>query len=368
MEIKKRDFLTAGLGIGLSAGLAPSAAIAQQAAVAGSRGIGGLPGPEVPLGGIGWGAWQNSGKQPSSVDMNYKPRRVNKAIELWEDGVPVYFTNSGMRPGLNAYEQGRKMAKTYADMIIHSVEHGPLDFTVFADFMCGLKDGGPTRSGHLLPCVIVQVPCIGLDEQYARANSWIVTNLLDLGAMGMHFGHMRDPMALEVYCQMAARYSFDYPDTPKVPRQGMGLRGQSAPLAASLWGVSDNKYLHVADLWPLNPRGEIIMGCSIADTFADANMAKTLAIKGLAFAEWGHNNQTQSVLGLGVYPEDQDRARPTPEQNATLDAIGEKVHALCRKNNVKFMGGSIQDGGMLLSGSEAAAIAGREMAKRKMPV
>jgi 4-hydroxy-2-oxoheptanedioate aldolase len=371
MDIKKRDLLTGSLGIGIS--LAASRAVAQDAPApaAGTPnvGIGGIPSGDVDISGIGGGKWQNSGKQPSSVDLNYKPRRVNKVIELWEDGQPAYYTNSGMRPGTDAYAQGKKMAKTYADMILYGLEHGPLDFTDFVNFMCGLKDGGPTKSGHLTPTVIVELPFIGLNEQYALANSWVITNLLDLGAHGFHVCHARDPKAMEVYCQMAARYSFDYPDTPKVPRQGLGLRGQAAPLASNLWGVSDAKYLHIADVWPLNPRGEILVGCKIEDKFANANMAETLATKGLAFAEWGQSDQTQSLFGLAAYPEERvGRAQRDPKEAAVINDIADKVRGYCRKNNVRIMGGSIKEGAMFLAGSEASAIAGREMTRRKMPV
>jgi hypothetical protein len=72
MDIKKRDFLLAGAAIG--AGMAATSAMAQQKPV-------------------------NSGKQPSSVDRNYKPRRLNKCIELWEDGQPAYYTSAGVGPG-----------------------------------------------------------------------------------------------------------------------------------------------------------------------------------------------------------------------------------------------------------------------------
>jgi 4-hydroxy-2-oxoheptanedioate aldolase len=369
MDMKKRDFLAAGLGLG--AGLAASGAMAQPtpAPVSPSVGIGGIPGGDMDISGIGAGRWQNSGKQPSSVDLNYKPRRVNKVIELWEDGQPAYYTNSGMRPGMDAYAQGKKMAGTFADMILYGLEHGPLDFNDFVNFMCGLKDGGPTKSGHLTPTVIVELPFIGLNEQYALANSWVITNLLDLGAHGFHVCHARDPEAMEVYCQMAARYSFDYPDTPKVPRQGLGLRGQAAPLAAALWGVSDAKYLHIADVWPLNPRGEILVGCKIEDKFANANMAKTLATKGLAFAEWGQSDQTQSLFGLAAYPEERVGRAPRPaEEVAVINGVADKVRAFCRKNNVRIMGGGIKEGAMFVAGSEAGAIAGRESTKRKMPV
>jgi 4-hydroxy-2-oxoheptanedioate aldolase len=368
LGVGKRDLLAAGLTIG--AGFATWGAGAQSAPLARvpALGRGGLPASDEDIHGIGPGRWQNSGKQPSSVDRNYKPRRVNKVIELLEGGQPVFFTNSGMRPGVDAYALGRKMAKTYCDMIIYGLEHGPLDFTDFVNFMSGLKDGGPTASGHVTPTVMVEVPCLGWTEEYALANSWIVTNLLDLGAHGIHICHARDPRAIEVYCQIAARYPFDYPDTPKVPRQGLGMRGQTAPIASNLWGVSDYKYLHIADVWPLNPRGEILMGCAIEDKAGVENMEKILAIKGLAIAEWYHSELGLSVFGLAGYPEDHTGGiNFTPEQTATLNAVDDKVRAECIKNNLRFKG-SASIGAALLTGSESAAIAARERSQRKMPV
>src|SRR5277367_691807 len=111
MDIKKRDFLMAGLGVGAAAGLAASASAQAPAAP---------PRPPVrrregPV---------NSNVQPSSVDLNYKPRRVNKAIELWEDNQPIYYSDSGMGPGVDPYAQGVKMARTWMDAINVEMEHG----------------------------------------------------------------------------------------------------------------------------------------------------------------------------------------------------------------------------------------------------
>ena len=50
--------------------------------------------------------------QPSTVDWNYKPRRINKAIELWEDGQPIYY-NGPAGTGVDPYAQGVKMARTW---------------------------------------------------------------------------------------------------------------------------------------------------------------------------------------------------------------------------------------------------------------
>ena len=46
------------------------------------------------------------------------------------------------------YEEGKKMAATRADYINYEMEHGALDIKELREFMRGLVDGGPTRSGH----------------------------------------------------------------------------------------------------------------------------------------------------------------------------------------------------------------------------
>jgi 4-hydroxy-2-oxoheptanedioate aldolase len=243
--IKKRDFLVASVGAGI--GWATTAAAAQE-------------GPEVATVQAGAHAAgprpMNSGVQPSSVDLNYKPRRINKAIELWEDGQPAYFTASGLTPSVDPYAQGVRMARTWADAINVEMEHNPLDFVRLCEFMRGLVDGGPTRSGHRTPAVFVETCIIGLDEAYMRANTWVIEQLLDCGIHGIHICHARDTGAIQVASQMAMRYPFlDRPGVPNLPMRG--LRGSSANYAAGIWGSNQGKYCHVADLWPLNPKGEI---------------------------------------------------------------------------------------------------------------
>ena len=186
MDIKKRDFLTAGIGAGLSAQSAMSQAAMAQAGPGAARPR--TPGP-IRVG--DGGRPVNSGVQPSSVDHNYKPRRINKAIELWEDGQPIYYDSSGLGPGVDPYAQGVRMAHTYMDAINVEMEHGAIDFTQLREFMRGLVDGGPTRSGHRTPAVFVETGIIGLDETYMRANSWVLEQLLDCGIHGIHMCHAR---------------------------------------------------------------------------------------------------------------------------------------------------------------------------------
>ena len=130
MKVNRRDLLTAGVSIGV--GMAATGVMAQEGPAAGGG-----------RGGRGARASVNSNTQPSTVDWNYKPRRINKAIELWEDGQPIYYNGSGLGPGVDPYAQGVKMARTWYDAINVEMEHGALDFSALREFMRGLVDGGP---------------------------------------------------------------------------------------------------------------------------------------------------------------------------------------------------------------------------------
>ena len=79
-----------------------------------------------------------------------KPKRINKVIELFEQGQPVYYVGSGA----GGYEDGVKLAQTWADYINYGMEHAPFDLPKLKEFMRGLADGGPTKSGHRTPTVI----------------------------------------------------------------------------------------------------------------------------------------------------------------------------------------------------------------------
>src|SRR5262245_57520423 len=86
-----------------------------------------------------------------------KPKHINRAIELLEAGQPIYYT--GSHSGTEGtFEAGKADAQTYADYISYDMEHAPYDVKGLADYMKGLVAGGPTKSGHRTPAVIVNVP------------------------------------------------------------------------------------------------------------------------------------------------------------------------------------------------------------------
>lgn len=287
-----------------------------------------------------------------------KPVRINKAIELLEQGQPVYYATS--RGG---YEEGKKLAQTPSDYINYEMEHGAFDMTALREFMGGLVDGGPTKSGHRTPAVIVTLPVLGLDEPSMRANYWVVQQVLAAGVHGILLCHARSPEAARVMVE-ASRYPF----APKVAGLDQGFRGSgSQTYAAQIWGITANEYLRKADPWPMNKEGEILLGLKIEDSYALTNAEKTTKVPGIAFAEWGPGDMGFWLVGLPraggggaqEFPPVMQQARARVFK-AARDA---KIFFLnaCNDKNVVEM---LTEGVMICTGGYDA---GRKFTKRQMP-
>ena len=100
------------------------------------------------------------------ADPSYAPQRVNRAIELLEQGQPIYYAqvNGG------GYDEGKALAQTWADYITYNLEHSPFNMTDLRAFMRGLVDGGPTTSGHRTPTVVAVLPVGGISEAVMWGN------------------------------------------------------------------------------------------------------------------------------------------------------------------------------------------------------
>ena len=104
---------------------------------------------------------------------------------------------------------------------------------------------------------------------------------------------------------------------------GEGFRGWgSQKFAAWVWGISEKEYLQKADVWPLNPDGEIMLGIKIEDRHALANAENTLAIPGFCFAEHGPRD-----MGLSYGYLDGRADPPVPVE---VQAAGDKVLSFSR--------------------------------------
>ncbi len=288
----------------------------------------------------------------------YKPKRINKAVELLEQGQPIYYTTASG----GGYEDGRKLAKTWADYINYEMEHGAFDISALRAFMKGLVDAGPTRSGHRTPAVIVTLPVVASDEATVRANAWMIQQVLGTGVHGILLCHARSPEGVRAFVE-ASRYPFQ----KAAVGLGEGTRGSgSQGYASQIWGIPGERYIRVADTWPLNPEGEILLGLKVEDRFAVANVARSVAVPGIAFAEWGPGDMSWSLKLTA------DHSKPYPPAMLEMRA---KVFSAVKANKKFFLDGvrlptieaNLKEGIMIGSGDEAAANAGRRITKRAMP-
>lgn len=230
--------------------------------------------------------------------------RINRAIELLESGQPVYYT----APAGIDYESGLSEAGTWADYLILDYEHHPFDMTALRGFMRGLVDAGPTRSGHRSPAVICTLPASGKSESEILDNQWQITHLLNAGVHGLLLCRARDPRAVAAFVR-CARFVFQ---RREVGQTGPGLRGNGGQLnPAEIWGVTPAEYLQIADPWPLNPAGELLLGIKLEDQECAAVAEQCVAVSGIAFSEWGPGD-----MGMAYgYPTNHDPPYP-PEMDA----------------------------------------------------
>jgi 4-hydroxy-2-oxoheptanedioate aldolase len=295
---------------------------------------------------------------PQQTSTAPKPKRLNKAIELLEMGEPVYFITA--RGG---YDEGKKAAQTWADAICYDMEHSPLNLTGLDAFMKGLVDGGPTKSGHRTPAVIPQLPVGGWDEATMQANYWMFHQVLDTGAHGIYLCHAGSPDAIRVMMR-SCRFPFNrigvVPELPEGRRGSGGQRG-----AAQSWGIPVRDYLNKADIWPVNPDGELLMAIKCEDKYALANCEKCCAVPGVGFVEWGPGDMSMS-LGMPMVPE----FGPIEMRRARA-----RVLAAAKANHVPFLNSGnvdniidqIKEGVMVFLCPQAAAEKGRAYTKRTMP-
>ena len=292
---------------------------------------------------------------------NYKPKRVNRAVELLADDQPIYYAG-----GHGGYDEGKKLAHTHADYLNYEMEHGALDFTALRGFMQGLVDGGPTKSGHRTPAVIATLPVLGISAAHMEANFWVAQQALACGIHGILLCHARDPEAVK-WLVRAARYPRAKPQATGV---GEGLLGNgSQGFASRIWGISSDEYLKTADPWPLNPNGEFLLGLKVEDKHGLAHAEEVTAVPGIGFAEWGPGD-------MGISLDLPDGHGPNRLLHPRMREARSKVLNACKKNNIAFLNtvrendveAMIDEGVKIGAGAnEATANKGRVYTKRQMP-
>ena len=300
--------------------------------------------------------------------------RINRAIELLDAEQPIYY--SGVHGGLT-YQNGTAHRDTWADYLIVEFEHGAFDPVGLGAFMRGLVDAGPTRSGHRTPAIICTLPTDGADEYVMRANAWMIKQVLARGVHGILLCHAETPAAVKVFVE-ACRYPFhtigvaDRATSPSASGNGeitlaQGRRGAGGQaMAAPIWGLTPQEYVQKADVWPLNPEGELLLGLKIENRRALENAEASAAVPGIAFAEWGPGDMGMSLGHADAHdpPYPPDMAAARARVKGACAAAGIFFLNRVRPHDVRER---IDEGVMIGSATEEAARVGREYTERTMP-
>src|SRR5438128_4215913 len=251
--------------------------------------------------------------------------RINRAIELLQQDHAIYYTG-GHSGHILTYPQGCEDAHVWADYINVGMEHGAFDMAGLAEYMRGLVEGGPTRSGHRTPTVIVEAPVNGTDAANVRFNAWQFRQILARGVHGVLLCQAESADAVRAFVE-SCRYPMHKVGVGR--GLGIGTRGRgSEPAAAWVWGLSPEEYMDLADPWHLNPQGELLLGVKIESLEGVSNVEQILSVPGLGFAEMGPGD-LGLVLGYKQVPRE-----PYP---ADMQEARERVFAACRARGIAFL-------------------------------
>jgi 4-hydroxy-2-oxoheptanedioate aldolase len=191
------------------------------------------------------------------------------------------------------------MAYSLADFEYNS--YSPATAERFAEYMRELIKAGGTARAHPF---ISKVPIVHGDPASAQAR---IIEQMNAGHVGVFMQQVETKAEVE---QTIAAMRF---------RSRGGIRpDEGVALAAALWGLTEEQYRDRADVWPLNPNGELVIFAIIESKEGIANVREIAAMPGIVSLVVG-----AGTLG-GVYSSTNaagERVRDQAGFNAGIAAI-----------------------------------------------
>src|SRR5579884_2513055 len=191
--------------------------------------------------------------------------RLNGVIKALEEGKPAFTTFTS-----GDVESAIALSQSDFDGVVFEMEHNPYDINGLRTcFQNMLNRRQIVESGTLAPAVtpLVRIPVNGVE-----LNSWVAKQVLDSGAYGIvwpHVGTVEEARNAVSACR--------YPRPKDAPRYDPpGLRGDAPTAAARYWGLTNQEYYARADVWPLDPQGEILVILMIEEVRAIENLPRIL--------------------------------------------------------------------------------------------
>lgn len=225
--------------------------------------------------------------------------RLNRTIELLGAGRATF----GILSHDRSLDNARALARSGLDFVIIDMEHGPLDIETLRVFLLGMIDKARLlQNGHAQMDVtpLVRLPANGRDQA-----TFLAKQALDTGVMGIMFPYVNTAAEAE----LAVR-SMRYPQRRGSPDMDPpGIRGSGPGLPDWYWGVAN--YQELADVWPLDPRGELLCIIQIESEEGLTNVEAIAAVPGVSALFIG---PADLALSLGY-------AVDAPEVEAAIQTI-----------------------------------------------
>jgi 4-hydroxy-2-oxoheptanedioate aldolase len=181
--------------------------------------------------------------------------RLNGVIRALEQGQHAFTTFTPADP-----EAALALATAKYDGIIFEMEHNPYDIRALRDSLQYMLNRRQiAQSGSLAPAV---TPMVRIPPNGGEKAQWQAKQVFDLGAYGIVWPHISS--VEEAYNAVAA---CRYPRLKGAPLyEPAGIRGDGPTAAVRYWGLTQQEYYDRADVWPLNPKGEIFVILMMEDT------------------------------------------------------------------------------------------------------
>ncbi len=203
------------------------------------------------------------------------------------------------------------------DALVFEAEHKPWDVPELRDAMQYLLDRRQVFESETLTPTIT--PLVRIPPNGGERAQWHAKQVLDLGAYGVVWPHI-DTVEDARNAVAACRYPGIDQDGDREP---LGLRGDSPAWAARYWGVDVGEYYKCADVWPLAPDGELLVGLMIESVRAIENLDAILEqVPGVGLVLVGEGDLSQE-LGL-----------PRQFEHPTVQAYRDRIVEICRARGV----------------------------------
>jgi 4-hydroxy-2-oxoheptanedioate aldolase len=271
---------------------------------------------------------------------------LNPVIAKLVEGKTVY----GLNTGDLSLAYAREVARAPVDFVYADMEHNPLDFPALQMFLMGMSDRGMVlRKGNLQP----NVALFARFPPEADDSQWVVKQALDIGLHGVIFNGVDTPEQA-----LFAVRTMRYPQMRDAKyHEPNGIRGAAPGNATWIWGLSGEEYERHADVWPLNPDGDLLATMMIESVEGLKNLDAIAAVPGVGALFPGAGGDLSRSLGV---------RQNTPELEAAFQQIlkacmAHKVACAITATSGNDVAKRVKEGWNIIRSTVPAVIAGRAL-------